>query len=156
MSNSFDNTMPHPPRPKKNRISRFALWAWSPIISFQVGLTAGYVVLIWFGVSSLISAPPSFETTTPDGYSWFWAGLLILGAAVAALGSIDRSRYFENIERVGSSIVSLTVGSYTAIITWIAYGTGDVTRIAGAAGFTALAVPLIIRTMWLWSQLLRK
>lgn len=153
---SFDETLPHPPRPApRTNMSRFALWAWSPIISFQVGLTAGYIFLVWFGVSSLIAAPPSITSTTPDGYAGFWALALMVGAAIAAFGSIDRRPFFEGVERVGSSLVSLTVGSYTAIVTWIAFGQGDISRIAGAAGFTALAVPLIIRTLWLWSQLRR-
>ena len=156
MNISFDETAPKPTtRVPESNMSRFALWAWSPIISFQVGLTAGYVALVWFGVSSLIAAPPVFERTTPDGYSWIWAIALLLGAATAAFGSIDRRPFFENLERIGASAVSLTVGSYTAIVTWIAFGEGDASRVAGAAGFTALAVPLIIRTMWLWSQLFR-
>lgn len=152
-------TMPKPPRiPKREQrqLSRFEIWAWSPITSFQVGLTAGYIALIYFGISSLIASPPSFQDTSPEGYAWFWALGLFFGAIIASLGSVSRNKYFEWAETVGASILSLTVGSYALLVLVIAYGLGDTGRIAGGAGFTALAVPILIRTMWLFSQLLRK
>jgi len=134
----------------------FGLWAWSPIISFQVGLTAGYAALIYFGVAALYASPPSFENTSPDGWAWGWAIGLVVGAMIAVVGSISRNKKFEITETVGASLLTLTVGSYVGLLHWVAYAAGDADRVAGAAGFTALAVPIIVRTMWLWSQLLRK
>lgn len=134
----------------------FGLWAWSPIISFQVGLTAGYGALIYFGIAALYASPPSFEDTSPDGYAYIWAIGLVLGAMIAVVGSVSRNKKFELTETVGASFLSLTVGSYVGLLHWIAYSLGDASRVAGAAGFTALAVPIIVRTMWLYSQLLRK
>lgn len=136
--------------------SRFEIWAWSHVLSFQVGLTASYVALINFGIAGTIASPPSIDLTTPSWYPGYWAVALIVGAVLAAFGSISRKRVFERIETVGASILTIAVGSYAAILTWVAYGAGDPDKIAGAAGFTALAVPIIIRCMWLFSQFLRK
>lgn len=154
-------TMPKPPRiaPRKRarQLSRFEIWAWSPVISFQVGLTAGYFALIYFGVAAMFASPPSITMTTPDGYEGFWAAALAGGAALSALGSVaQRSKVFQRIETVGASLLSLTVGSYASIMTWLAYADGEYDRIAASAGFVALTIPIIIRTMWLYSQLLRK
>lgn len=136
--------------------TRFEVWAWSPIVSFQVGLTAGYLALIYFGISALISSPPSFTATTPQGWSWLWSVGLVTGSVLASLGSISRHRWFGRLETIGSSLVSLMVGSYALLLMWLAHAAGDAGMVASAAGFVALAVPLVIRTVWLYSQLLRK
>lgn len=141
---------------QRRRLSRFEIWAWSPIVSFQVGLTGGYLALIYFGISGLIANPPAFTNFSPEGYGGFWAIFLILGAMIASLGSISRHKWFERMETIGASILSVTVGSYALLVLFIAYGVGDPTRIAGGAGFTALTIPILIRTMWLYSQLLRR
>lgn len=143
------------PAVDKRRYTRFEVWAWSPIISFQVGLTAGYVALVYFGISGLISQPPSFDTTVPEWYVGYWAIALIVGAALSAFGSISRNKWFERLETVGSTLLTLTIGSYALIVLWLAYAVGDSDKVAGGAGFTALTVPILIRCMWLFSQLLR-
>lgn len=160
IDNSVFNTMPRPPRidtrKKTRRLSRFEIWAWSPVISFQVGLTASYAALSYFGITSVIATPPSINATTPEEYGGFWAIALIVGAISAAVGSITRRKWFRRVETMGATLLSLTVGSYAAILTWLALGVGDSDKLAGSAGFTALAIPVIIRMMWLYSQLLRK
>lgn len=151
------NTVQRPPRVHQARqLTRFELWAWSPVISFQVGLTAGYIALIYFGISGLIAAPPSISMTTPDGYAGFWAAALILGGVLGAFGSVSRHKLFERFETAGALLLSVTVGSYACIVLFLAYAAGDVDKAAAGAGFTALAIPIIIRCMWLFSQLLRK
>lgn len=161
MDSAVFKTMPKPPRVPARKpvrqLTRFELWAWSSIVSFQVGLTAGYLTLIYFGVASLFASPPSITMTTPDWYEWYWAAALTLGAALASFGSVaQKSRLFQRIETIGSSLLSLTVVSYASIMSWLAYAAGEADRIAGSAGFVALATPIVIRTMWLYSQLLRK
>lgn len=148
-------TVPRP-HPHKRQWSRFAIWAWSPIISFQVGLTAGYVALVYFGISALLSSPPSIDLTTPHWYAGYWAAALILGAIFAAIGSISRHKVFELMETFGSGLLTLTIGSYSLMILWLAYGTSDIDKSAAGAGFVALMVPILVRFMWLLSQLLRK
>lgn len=146
----------HTATPKVRQLSRFEIWSWSPIISFQIGLTAGYIALIYFGVSALISTPPSIDVTTPDWYGGYWALALTIGAIAASFGSVSRSKWFQRIETAASAVLTLTVGSYAAIVLFIAYGLGDPDKIAAGAGFTALAIPIAVRSMWLFSQLLRK
>jgi len=149
--------MPRPPRTKaQNRPTRFQLWAWSQVLQFQVGLTATYVAAIYFGVSALIATAPAFIETAPEGYAFLWAIALIIGAVTGSIGSISRRKLFERLELIGSSLVSLTIGSYASVLLFIAYGLGDTTRISGGAGFVALSIPFIVRTLWLASQALRK
>lgn len=125
-------------------------------MSLQVGLTAGYLAIIYFGIASMAATPPAIEDASPEGYAFFWALGLAVGGLIASIGSVSRHKLFERIETVGSSILSLTVGSYAALLTYFAYALGDSDRIAASAGFTALAIPILIRTLWLYSQLLRK
>jgi len=152
------NTMPKPRRipTRRRQLTKFEIWAWSQVLSFQIGLTAGYIALVYFGIAAIFASVPTLRETSPDGYVFFWAAALAVGAAIAAVGSISRRKTFERIELVGSSVVSLAVGSYATILTFVAYGLGDVSRVSGSAGFVALAIPLLIRTMWLASQALRK
>jgi hypothetical protein len=134
----------------------FGLWAWSPIISFQVGLTVGYAAMVYFGVAALIAPPAAFKFTSPGLYALGWAVALTLGAVAAGFGSISRHRWFELAETAGASLLTLTIGSYASLLHWAAYAVGDPDRVAPAAAVTALAIPVIVRTMWLYSQLLRK
>jgi hypothetical protein len=158
MDVAFDHTAPRPIKAARSRRrpTKFEIWAWSQVLSFQIGLTGLYIALVYFGIASTIATAPAIQQTSPDGYAYFWAIALAIGAAVAAVGSISRKKKFEIVELIGSGIVSITVGSYAAIVTTIAYVLGDSGRISGSAGFTALAVPLIIRTLWLASQSRRK
>ena len=157
-------TIPRPvhvetnPIPQPNTLTwkLFGVWAWSPVIAFQIGLTTFYLALVYFGISGMISSPPSFDTTVPEWFVGYWALALIVGGAVAAAGSVSRSTWFERAETLGSFLLTLTVGSYALIVLWLAYGTGDVDRVAGGAGFVALSVWPLTRFMWLVSQLLRK
>jgi hypothetical protein len=153
-------TMPKPPRVKqhiKHRVpTKFEIWAWSPVLSFQVGLTASYIALIYFGVSAFLAEVPAFRETAPDGWSIYWATALVIGSIFAAFGSISRMKWFQRAELLGATLISLTVGSYAAVTLFIAYVLGDEDRASGGAGFVALAVPTLVRMMWLASQSLRK
>jgi hypothetical protein len=158
---SADSEFPTKARPVHRPVARrprgrFAIWAWSQVRSFQVGLTGLYVALVYFGVMGVISAPPSIDSSTPGWYVGFWAAALIAGAGLAALGSVSRRRWFERAETAGSFLLSLTVGSYALILQWYAFAGGDWDKAAAGAGFTALTVPLLIRLMWLLSQSMRK
>lgn len=150
-------TMPKPPRvPRRRMPSRFEIWAWSPVLSFQIGLTAGYLAMIYFGVSAFIAEVPTFRETAPDGWSIYWAAALIFGGVFASFGSVSRARWFERLELVGATLITLTVGSYASVMLFLAYVTGDVGRASGGAGFIALTVPVLVRMLWLASQSLRK
>lgn len=153
-------TMPKPPRVrqriKRRMPTRFEVWAWSPVISFQVGLTATYVAMIYFGVSAFIAEVPAFRDTAPDGWSIYWATALVIGSIFASFGSISRMKWFERAELFGATLISLTVGSYAAVTLFLAYIVGDADRATSGAGFVVLAIPTLVRMMWLASQSLRK
>lgn len=152
-------TMPKPPRiPRRTqrKLSKFEVWAWSPVISFQIGLTAAYLAMIYFGLSAAFAQVPAFRHTAPDGWTIYWAIALVLGGMLAALGSISRVKVFEVLELLGSLLITLTVGSYAAVVLFLAYGYGDVDRASSGAGFVALVVPILVRMLWLASQSLRK
>lgn len=155
---SFD-TMPKPakiqPRPRRMP-SRFELWAWSPVVSFQIGLTASYLGMIYFGVSAYLANPPVFDLTAPDGWATAWSIALMLGGALGAIGSINRKLWFERLELLGSSLGSLTIGSYACILLFLAYAQDDASRAAVGAGMVALMAPILVRAFWLASQTLRK
>lgn len=136
--------------------TKFEIWAWSHVLSFQIGLTGLYIGLFYAGIASTIATLPALIETSPQGTGFYWGVALTLGAGTAAVGSIGRKKWFEVVEFIGSALVSLAVGSIAGVLTALAYGLGDAQRIAGAAFFTALAIPLLVRTLWLASQLRRK
>jgi hypothetical protein len=112
--------------------------------------------MIYFGVSALIASVPSFVIAAPDGWTIFWAIALTLGGAIGALGSVARLKIFERLELIGASLVTLTVGSYALILLFLAYFLGDAGRASSGAGMVALTAPILVRTLWLASQTLRK
>lgn len=141
---------------RRKRPTRFELWAWSPIMSFRLGLTTGYLAMIYFGVSALFASVPAFELTAPEGWSAWWAVALVLGAGLASVGSVSQIKLFERLELTGSAIITVSVGSYATLLLVIAYVLGDASRATVGAGFVALTAPVLVRTLWLFSQLLRK
>lgn len=156
---AFD-VMSKPPRVPKRGFrrgpSKFEIWAWSPVVSFQVGLTAGYLAMIYFGVSAFIAKIPAFLHTAPDGWSLYWAVALTIGGIFASIGSVSRLKWFEVAELLGSSLITLTVGSYAAVLLFLAYSGHQASQAAAGAGFVVLTVPVLVRMLWLASQSLRK
>lgn len=136
--------------------TRFERWAWSPIIAYRIGLTAGYLATIYFGVSAFIAGVPAFQIAAPGGWTPIWSSILVLGGAVAAFGSIADGHVFRRVELVGSWALFLTLGGYAAVLLVLAYGAGDVNRAAVGAGFVALGIQPGVRMLWLMSQLGRK
>ena len=150
---AFD-TMERPPavaiRPRR-QMTRFEIWAWSPVVSFQIGLTASDLGMVYFGVSSAIHQPSGFDNSAPEMWAGLWSLALILGGIVGGLGSVHRSKLFSRIELVGSSLVSLTVGSYAILVLYMTYILDDTSRGSMGAGLVALVVPVLVRTLWLLS-----
>lgn len=155
---TFDTMEKPAPIPSRmvRKPTRFEIWAWSPVISFQIGLTAGYIGMIYFGVTTLVTASPTFYQSAPAGWSLFWSLALILGGLIGGLGSVHRSRLFQRMELFGAAIVSLTVGSYAALILGLSHVLDELPSHAMGAGLVALVIPTVVRTLWLASQSLRK
>lgn len=134
--------------------SRLERWAWSEIPAYRLGLTLGYAVMIYFGISAFIAGVPAFDIAAPEGWTPIWAAVLVLGGAVGITGSINDKPRLRAIELVGSSLLSLTLVTYAGTILAIAYGVGDSGRAAAGSGFVGLAVPPVIRMLWLIAKAL--
>lgn len=158
MNESHFYTMPKPPalRKQPRALTRFEKWAWSPITAYRIGLTISYIGAIYFGVSAFIAGIPAFEQTAPQGWTVWWASLVSLGGATAAIGSVSDSKWFRRVELVGSWTLFLTLAVYATVLLFLAYGQGDAARAAVGAGFVALGVTPGVRMLWLMSQLGRK
>lgn len=144
-------TIKEPRRP-----TRFERWAWSPISAYRLGLTLGYIAMVYFGVQSFIAGVPAFVIAAPEGWTPIWACALTLAGIGAAIGSAGSSKGLETIELAGACILFLTLGTYAATLLWIAYGIGDQSRAAVGSGFVALGVQPFVRMLWLMAQLGRK
>jgi len=149
---SLRGRRPRPPR----ELSRFERWAWSPITAYRVGLTLGYLSMIYFGTSAFIAGVPAFQITAPTGWTPIWASVLVIGGLGAAIGSTNSTKLFERIELCGAWALFLTLSGYAATLLWLAYSDGDSNRAAAGAGFVALGIPPGVRLLWLMSQLGRK
>ena len=163
MSIDFDNatfsTMPRPDRIKPRAVrkqTRFERWAWSPVVSFQIGLTLSYLGLIFFGTTSFIANVPVFQITAPEWWSQYWATALGVGGIMGFFGSIHRRKSYETLELFGSAISALALGSYALSLLVVAYGIGDVDRATSATSMVVLTIPFLVRTLWLSSQSLRR
>lgn len=149
----LEHTVPRVRTRTPRNPTRFERWAWSPIIAFRLGLTVGYLATVYFGVSAFIAGIPAFVLTAPEGWTPIWSVVLVIGGAVGAIGSVSDSKPWTRIELAGAWALFLTLGSYAAVLLFLAYGQGDSTRAAAGAGFLALGVQPAIRMVWLMSQL---
>lgn len=135
---------------KVNPQSRFAQWAWSPIILLRVALMAAYLISVYSSVWAFIAGIPVFRLTTPEGYTSFWAILLGTSAVLSAIGSItDR---WQQLEKWASLALSALWLTYVGAMNGIGFGTGDADRqFLAAASLTLLVLP-VARFVYLAAQ----
>lgn len=145
-----------PAMKEPRQLTRFELWAWSPITAFRLGLTATYLATIYFGISALIAGIPAFNLTAPNGWTPIWASLVTLGAMVGAIGSISDRHLFRRLELGGAWTLFVTIGIYAVVLLLLAYGAGDPNRAAVGAVLVVCGVTPAVRMVWLMSQLGRK
>lgn len=138
------------------QLTRFEKWAWSPITAFRVGLTVTYLATIYFGVSAFIAGVPTFNILAPRGWTPFWAGFVVLGAMIGAIGSISDKHVFRRLELGGAWTLFVMISVYAVCLLILAYAAGDVDRAAAGSGFVVLGVTPAVRMLWLMSQLGRK
>lgn len=141
---------------RRRNPTRFEVWAFSPILAFRIGLTAVYIATVYFGVAAFIAGVPAFALTAPPWWVFVWSIGTIIGGFIATFGSLHSSRRFENVEMVGATLLFITLGSYSGVLHFLAYGNGDASRVAVAAGFLALGAFPGIRMIWLMSRLRMK
>lgn len=166
----LEHSLPRPRRSwRERRPSRVERWAKYPIVAYRAALTGTYALTIYFGVAGFAAGVPAINETAPRGFVWAWASIVIIGSVIATVGSLQSERapgadglpgrlqkVFRNIELVGSWLLFIALGSYAAVLTILAYGAGDIDRIAAAAGFTVLGATPFGRMVWLMAQLGRR
>lgn len=160
----LEETLPRPipltpPKRMPRKPIRLSLreWAGSQVAAYRVGLLLGYLAMIYFGISAFLADVPTFESTTPEGWTPIWSVAVVLGGLVAAFGSLragaepitPKVRRFNRIELTGAITLFLTLGTYAALLLILGYVFGDPGRATVGAGFVALGVHPTIRMFWL-------
>lgn len=144
-------------RSKRRRTpTRFERWATTEIQSYRVGLTGMYCFMTYFGTQSLIAGVPAFNIAAPQGFTAWWAPVVVVGAIVAAIGSLTDSKRFVLTETIGAWLLFLALATYSLTLLALAYGTGDQSRAAVGSMAVALGVVPFVRLIWLMFQLGRK
>lgn len=133
-----------------NPKSRFALWAWSPVIVLRVALLIIYVLYVYAAGIAFIAGVPVFRLTTPEGYTAIWAILTAVAAVVAAVGSLtDR---WQKIEKWATLVLSALLLAYIGGLNLVGYVEGDLDRqFIGVIALIAGVLP-ITRFVYLAAQ----
>lgn len=82
----------------------------SPIFVARWILTASYLGFVGLGVLAIIFGSPTLNILNPHGYTLIWGSVAVVGAGVAALGSVSERR--ESIERWGNLLFVLDLIFY--------------------------------------------
>lgn len=130
--------------------SKFAIWAWSPIIVLRVSLVATYLMWVYAAIIAFIAGVPIFSLTTPHGWTPVWALLLGVSAIASAVGSL--SDKWQKIERVATLVLSAMILAYIGGLNIVAWGEHDLNRqFVGGVAFIAGILP-ITRFVYLAAQ----
>lgn len=142
---------------RKPLVVLFRDWASSQVAAYRVGLVLGYLAMVYFGTSAFIAGIPSFEFTTPRGWTPIWASMVVVGGLIGGIGSLRAGtepltreiRVFNRIELAGAILLFLTLSTYATILLILGYGYGDAGRSSIGAGFVALGIHPSVRMVWL-------
>ncbi len=120
--------------------SRWAIWAWSPVIVLRVALVLVYMLYVYASVIAYRAGIPVFTLTTPEGYTSIWAVMLGISAVVAAVGSItDR---WQKIEKWATLALSALLMGYIGGLNLVGFVEGDLDRqFVGAIALIAGVLP---------------
>jgi len=109
-------------------------------------LTTKYIFFAILGLLSVIGGIETLNILTFEGYTTYWSGLLIIAAAIAAIGS--KKEEWESVEKWGAVFSASLLGSWSVAALLRACGIGgeeaDFGRAAGA--FTVLVITLLPAT----------
>lgn len=131
--------------------SKFEVWVWTELPAYRLGLLLGYSFAVYFGISALIAGVPAFTLTAPDGWTFIWACLLVIGGPIGLIGILQDTSKFRKTELLAAVIISWALSIYAVTVLFIAYMTGDLTRVAAGAALAWLASGPTIRMFWLVS-----
>lgn len=130
--------------------SRWAVWAWSPVIVLRIALVGVYLGFVYASVIAFIAGVPVLRLTTPEGYTSIWAVLLGTSAVLSAIGSItDR---WQQLEKWASLVLSAMMLAYVGGLNGVGFVEGDLDRqFVGAIAFIAFILPAV-RFVYLAAQ----
>lgn len=130
--------------------SRWAVWAWSPVIVLRIALVGVYLGFVYASVIAFIAGVPVFRLTAPDGYTSVWAILLGTSAVLSAVGSI--SDRWQQLEKWASLVLSAMMLAYVGGLNGVGFVEGDLDRqFVGAIAFIAFILPAV-RFVYLAAQ----
>ena len=142
---------------RKPLVLLFRDWASSQVAAYRVGLVLGYLAMMYFGTSAFIAGIPTFEFTTPRGWTPIWSAVVVIGGLIGGIGSLRAGtepltrevRVFNRIELTGAILLFLTLSTYATVLLILGYGYGDAGRSSVGAGFVALGIHPSVRMIWL-------
>lgn len=130
--------------------SRWAVWAWSPVIVLRIALVGVYLGFVYASVIAFIAGVPVFRLTAPDGYTSVWALFLGTSAVLSAVGSI--SDRWQQLEKWASLVLSAMMLAYVGGLNGVGFVEGDLDRqFVGAIAFIAFILPAV-RFVYLAAQ----
>jgi len=130
--------------------SKWAIWAWSPVIVLRVALVGVYISYIYASVIAFIAGVPVFRLTAPEGYTAVWAVFLGVSATLSAIGSI--SDRWQQLEKWSSLGLASMMGAYVGGLNGVGFVEGDLDRqFIGAIAFIAFILPAV-RFVYLAAQ----
>lgn len=130
--------------------SRWAVWAWSPVIVLRIALVGVYLGFVYASVIAFIAGVPVFMLTAPEGYTSVWAILLGTSAVLSVVGSVtDR---WQQLEKWASLVLSAMMLAYVGGLNGVGFVEGDLDRqFVGAIAFIAFILPAV-RFVYLAAQ----
>lgn len=133
-----------------NPKSRWAAWAWSPVIMLRVALVITYLLYVYAAAIAGSAGVPVLTMTAPDWYTGWWANLLAVTSLAAAVGSVaDRLQWLEKWATLGLSALLL---AYIGGLNAVGFVEGDINRqFIGAIALIAGVLP-ITRFVYLAAQ----
>lgn len=133
-----------------NPRTRFAVWAWSPVIVLRVSLVIVYLFWVYASVIAFVVGIPVFDLTTPHGYTPIWAVFLGGSAVASAIGSLSDA--WQRVERWATLVLSATLLGYVGALNLTAWAEGDLTRQFGAVVAIIASVLPVTRFIYLAAQ----
>lgn len=130
--------------------TKFAMWAWSPVIVLRVSLVATYLGYVYAAIIAFMVGVPVFDLTTPPGWTPVWAVLLGISAMLSAVGSVtDR---WQRLERWATLVLSALLLAYVGGLNIVGYIERDLDRLfVGAVAGVAAILP-VARFVYLAAQ----
>lgn len=142
-----DNNFPSIPRPggfhfRRNRpLSRFEVWAWSPIIVLRIALVIIYVLYGYASIVAFIAGIPLFDNVVDvTNFTSIWALLMGPAAVVAAIASTTHR--WETMEKWAALVLTALQSGYVIGMNTAGFILGDLDRqYVAAVALIAIVLP---------------